>query len=577
MSNVHNLFDYRKDDPLIVSFVTFLRKMTSWIDKKLYDNFHTEEILNTLIKIRKTISRSDDLKAAYLTFTMHFNESDKIEFVRLQNSIEELETEQNHTNALTCPTDKWSSFNSDGKPRAQILNAIVAIRVLLEQRHLTLKDDVWRSYSLILNSDGKEEYVSIQIDSIIREWRNWIYQHRGVMFPLETLKDAFHQIAKINEFHSQQEKVRSVKWDGVDRHVAGVKALGVDESEFTRRAVVHHLHASAARLFYPGVWYDLILCVFGSQGDGKTTGLRLLYGRDNTISCNWFEMDAKKKSEVTRHGIWAVENPDTFGDARKADFNRIKAEQSVNSFLQRDAYGHFEDMRRHHIAHVIWYTGNEVCVLKDRTGNRRYIIVFSIGPIDEDWLRLNADQWWAQIYKEMQALRSSYLDAQHAKGINDDYPKYLELPRDMWEESKRRSDAAMAEAPWEDWVPDVIFQSFVIETLPKANKKSLIVLTRDISTYLHEKSPRNMSISDQALSDAMTKVVILGRINLRIFKMMLGGSPAQLWVNGRNLRGYRIDFEGESKHRVFELIKSMIAKNNLSPEEDFIKNADKLM
>ena len=26
MSNVHNLFDYQKDDPLIVSFVTFLRK-----------------------------------------------------------------------------------------------------------------------------------------------------------------------------------------------------------------------------------------------------------------------------------------------------------------------------------------------------------------------------------------------------------------------------------------------------------------------------------------------------------------------------------------------------------------------
>ena len=130
------------------------------------------------------------------------------------------------------------------------------------------------------------------------------------------------------------------------RFALGTAALGLDDSEFTLRAFKHHLIASAARLFYPGVWYDLILCVFGDQGAGKTTGLRILYGRDNTISCNWFELDAKKKSEMTRHGIWAVENPDTFGDARKADFNKIKADTSVDLFLGRDAYGRMEDMRR---------------------------------------------------------------------------------------------------------------------------------------------------------------------------------------------------------------------------------------
>ena len=274
----------------------------------------------------------------------------------------------------------------------------MAIRALLEQRHFVLKYDVWRAYTVILNENGKEEYVSVQIDAIIREWRNWIYIHRGTMYSLETLKDAFHQLSANNEFHSQQQKVKSVKWDGVSRFALGTAAFGLDDSEFTRRAFKHHLIASMARLFYPGVWYDLILCVFGDQGAGKTTGLRILYGRDNTISCNWFELDAKKKSEMTRHGIWAVENPDTFGDARKADFNRIKADTSVDSFLGRDAYGRMEDMRRHNITYVIWYTGNEIHVLRDPTGNRRFIIVYSVGPIDEDWLRLNADQLMAEAY-----------------------------------------------------------------------------------------------------------------------------------------------------------------------------------
>ena len=82
----------------------------------------------------------------------------------------------------------------------------------------------------------------------------------------------------------------------------------------------------------------------------------------------------------------------------------------------------------------------------------------------------------------------------------------------MWDESKKRSDAAMVDAPpWEDWVPDIILQDFVVWSHPKSNKNSIIVLTRDILKYLHEKSPRNTSISDQALSEAMTKVILLSK------------------------------------------------------------------
>jgi hypothetical protein len=485
MSNIHNLFDYKKDDPVITGYVNFLSdKCVQWLDQKSYDSFHSDDVLNILINIRRIFINSDALKVAYINFTMRFKEDNAIEYVRLQDSIQELEDARNKINALTCPTDKWSNFTSDGKPRPQILNAIVAIRILLEQRHLTLKDDVWRLYSIVLNENNKEEYVSTQVDSIIREWRNWIYEHKGTMYPLETLKDAFHQIAKINEFHSQQNRVRSVTWDNIDRYASGAKAMGLDESEFTVKAFKHHLLASVARLFYPGVWYDLILCVFGDQGAGKTTGLRILYGRDNVISCNFFEFDQKQKSEATRHGIWAVENPDTFGDARKADFNKIKADTSIDSFVGRDAYGRVEDMRRVNITYVIWYTGNEVHVLRDPTGNRRYIIIYSVGPIDEDWLRKNSAQLWAQAYKDMEQLRSQYLEEMHGKEINEDneeYLKYLGLPKELWEESKKRSDVAMVvNEHLEDWVPEIIFQNFVVWPSDDNPKKSIHVLTRDI-------------------------------------------------------------------------------------------------
>jgi predicted P-loop ATPase len=120
-------------------------------------------------------------------------------------------------------------------------------------------------------------------------------------------------------------------------------------------------------------------------------------------------LSTRKQSEATRNGIISVENPDTFGDARKADFNRIKADVSTDSFVGRDAYGRIEDTRRVLITYVLWYTGNEVKVLRDPTGNRRFIIVYNEKPIDEDWMRLNSGQLLAHAYKDMEALRSKYL------------------------------------------------------------------------------------------------------------------------------------------------------------------------
>ena len=121
------------------------------------------------------------------------------EIARLRNA--------NNMSALTCPTDKWSDHNSEGKPKPPILNAIVAIRSFLEHHNFTLREDIWKSYCVITNKSGKEEYVSRPTDQILREWRNWIYERKGTMPSLEVMKDAYHQIAKHNEFHSLREKI----------------------------------------------------------------------------------------------------------------------------------------------------------------------------------------------------------------------------------------------------------------------------------------------------------------------------------------------------------------------------------
>jgi len=238
-------------------------------------------------------------------------------------------------------------------------------------------------------------------------------------------------------------------------------------------------------------------------------------------------------------------------------------------------------MRRVLITHVIWYTGNEVRVLRDPTGNRRFVIVYSEKAVDEDWLRLNGDQLLAQAYIDMEKVRAEYSAAQQAKGINEEYPKYLELPRDLWDESKRRSDAAMVvNESLDDWVQDVLFQPFVAwpdikASYQVAHKFSIRVLTRDIMKYLSEHSHLR-NVSDQTVSTAMQKHVVLA-------KEEYGGSYDVKWVKAqiktkhKNLNGYRIDFVGDGRERAFELVKQQFADESASPEANFIKDNSKPM
>ena len=106
-----------------------------------------------------------------------------------------------------------------------------------------------------------------------------------------------------------------------------------------------------------------------------------------------------------------------------------------------------------------------------------------------------------------------------AKGIAEEYPKYLELPRDLLAEAERRQNASMVDSgPWEDWLPEIIFQNFVVWPLKEEkrigqrykNKKSIHFLTRDALKFIQENHPK-AAISDQSFSIAMSKLVVLAK------------------------------------------------------------------
>jgi hypothetical protein len=578
-----------KEDLLIQNYIDHMNFIVNW---GTYNEYLEAKEIIRMAQIRSHLEvskhpRIAEVRALYdkvvTIIRRTYNPIDVAKWFKAVNDEIADSKARNNQNALKFPISSWSDVTSEGKSKSKTLCAIIALRTLLEEKKFQLRHDVWKGYSIITDEHGKEQYQSCQTDSILREWHNYIYERKATMPSMDIIKDASHQIAKDNEFHSLREKIKSVPWDGVDRYAEGARAFGLkltgegeDNLHFTVRAFRQHLIASVARVFYPGVWYDLVLCTFGSQGPGKTTGLRILYGRDNIISCNFFELDPKKQSEATRNGCAAVENADTFGDARKADFNRIKADVSTDSWVGRDAYGRMEDIRRVLITYVIWYTGNDVKVLRDPTGNRRFIMVYSEKAIDEDWLRLNSDQLWAQAYMDVEKRRSDYLDEMRRKGIAEDYPKYLELPRDLWAEAERRQNASMVvDSVVEDWLPEIIFQDFVVwpiieknskDEITKINGKSIHFLTRDALKWLQEKGHK-LNVSDQTLSAAIDKYVVLEKDKYEGLHEDIKWRKAQIFRKHGNLRGYRIDFVGESKQKVFLELAKIVARQDKDIDE----------
>jgi hypothetical protein len=121
---------------------------------------------------------------------------------------------------------------------------------------------------------------------------------------------------------------------------------------------------------------------------------------------------------------------------------------------------------------------------------------------------------------------------------------------------------------WEDWLPEIIFQNFVVWPPKWANGKSSIhFLTIDAFKYLQDKYPK-AGISDQSLSMAMSKLVVLAKEKCDGLHEDIKWK-VQIKRRHGNLRGYRIDFEGESKERAFMILRQIVADEGKSAEETF--------
>ena len=178
-------------------------------------------------------------------------------------------------------------------------------------------------------------------------------------------------IASENHFHPIKDYLENLKWDGISRVADFLpKYLGADRSAYTTEVITLLMQAAIHRIYCPGCKYEIMVCLVGGQGVGKSTLFRFLAIKDEWATDDLRRMDDENVYRKLQ-GHWIIEMAEMLATVNARTVEEIK------SFLskQKDNYKipyevHPEDRPRQC---VFVGTSNTLDFLPlDRTGNRRF-------------------------------------------------------------------------------------------------------------------------------------------------------------------------------------------------------------
>ncbi len=226
------------------------------------------------------------------------------------------------------------------------------------------------------------------------------------------IDSAIRLVADENRYHPVREYLESLEWDGVPRIDDALRHfLGVERTPLSEEAIRVFMYGALERIYHPGCKFELVLCLVGGQGDGKSTFFKFLALKDE-----WFTDDLKRLDDenVVRRlqGHWIVEMAEMIATGSAKCIEENKAFLSRQKDIYKVPYDKFpKDVARQC---VFGGTSNKTNFLPfDRAGNRRFIpfetdITKADGHILEDEKKSRAyfEQMWAEMlvcYKKGEA------------------------------------------------------------------------------------------------------------------------------------------------------------------------------
>lgn len=228
-----------------------------------------------------------------------------------------------------------------------------------------------------------ESHVARTRYAIARSW--------GWDFSAATVLEVITTVAEAHPFHPVRDYLDGLRWDGVCRLDSWLSTyLGVEPSAYVADVGRTFLVGAVARVMDPGCKLDTMLILEGTQGAGKSTAIRALFGQKWTLDTP-LDLSSKDRFSALR-GRWCVEHAelDSLG---KHDKERVKAFVSSAVDRYRPSYARLEVSQPRQC--VFAGSTNQETYLDDETGGRRFNGV-KVGPIDTVALSRDRDLLWAE-------------------------------------------------------------------------------------------------------------------------------------------------------------------------------------
>ncbi len=214
--------------------------------------------------------------------------------------------------------------------------------------------------------------------------------------------DAVAVIANENRYHPVCDFLNALQWDGTERiRFCLHRFLGSDTDDYTCEALKLFLLGAISRAFKPGCKFEVMLCLVGGQGAGKSSFFRLL-----AVNDDWFSDDLKKLDDENVYrkmqGHWIIEMSEMIATANAKSIEEIKSFLSRQKETYKIPYEtHPADRKRQC---VFGGSSNTLDFLPlDRTGNRRFVPVMVYPERaevhileDEQASREYINQMWAE-------------------------------------------------------------------------------------------------------------------------------------------------------------------------------------
>lgn len=231
-----------------------------------------------------------------------------------------------------------------------------------------------------------------------------------------SLQASVLQSATQRSFHPVKDYIERETWDGTERISSiFINYLGVEDSAYTKEVTKKWFTGAVARIYRPGVKFEMVPILSGEQGIGKSTLIQKL--APDFFSDSLRGLGETKDDLQFLIGSWLLEISE-LSAMKRTEVEKTKQFISATKDRFRAAYG--EGPQTYPRTCVFIGTSNDDQFLKDKTGNRRFYPL----PCDKSQITKSVfDGSLEKIVGQLWAEAKYYFDKGEALYLSDELEK----------------------------------------------------------------------------------------------------------------------------------------------------------